>query len=238
MGGFREFLAEAARRDVRKGVAFQQKSLDDTEHAVFAHRLAQRLHIKPAGSDYGDFLHHSVLSQGEVLGDMKWKNWEITKAASELGGVNPNVLTDPRTTPAQRLAMVAKINWSKVTLPRLKAKLGPSFKVADAWKRAVWDRAIEDESRPPWNEGQPITDPHERRLLGIWRTLEIQLGRNILPAGPKNDVGMTRLPMSLKDSDRFYKTLTGTNETPQRPCGCRPSRLRLLDRVRHGSRVR
>jgi hypothetical protein len=45
--------------------------------------------------------------------------------------------------------------------------------------------------------------------------LEIQLGRNILTAGPKDDVGggMTRLPMSLKDRTRFYKTLTGTNES-------------------------
>ena len=211
MGGFREFLAEAARRDVRKGVAFQQKAMDDTEHAVFAQRLAQRLGTKPAGSNYGKFLHHCVLSQGEVLGDMQWENWEVTKAALELGGVNPNILTDPRTSPAQRLAMVAKIDWSTVTLPRLKAKLGASFKVDDAWKRQFGIERLK-KIKAAVEAGQPITDPRERRLLGIWRTLEVQLGRNILPAGSKNDVGMTKLPMSLKDRTRFYKTLTGTNE--------------------------
>ena len=59
------FMAEAAA--VRKGVAFRQKSLDDTEHAVFADRLADRLGTKPAGKDYGTFLRHSVRSQGDVL---------------------------------------------------------------------------------------------------------------------------------------------------------------------------
>ena len=222
MGGFREFLAEAAQRDVRKGVAFQQKAMDDTEHAVFAQRLAQKLHTKHAGSDYGKFLHHSVLSQGEVLGDMQWENWEVTKAAMELGGVNPNVLTDPRTTtPARRLAMVAKIDWHQVTLPRLKAKLGSSFKVDDAWKRRFGIERLKN-IKAAVERGQPITDPHERRLLGIWRTLEVQLGRNVLPAGPKDDVGMTRLPMSLKDRTRFYKTLTGTDESVSTTLGLSP----------------
>ena len=216
---FREFLAEAFKRDVRKGVAFQQKSLDDTEHAVFAHRLAQKL-PPPRSGDYGDFLHQSILKQGDVLGDMKWGDWEIAKVALELGGVNPNILTDSKTTPAQRLAMVGKINWQKVTLPRLTAKLGPSFKVDDAWKRAFGILRL-NKIKATVERGQPITDPHERRLLGIWRTLEIQLGRNILSAGPEKDVGLTPLPMSLKDRIRFYKTLTGTNENAETP-------LRLL----------
>jgi hypothetical protein len=41
--GFRDFLAEAFKRDARKGVAFKSKSLDDIEHGVFAQRLAQGL---------------------------------------------------------------------------------------------------------------------------------------------------------------------------------------------------
>ena len=220
MVGFREFLAEAAQRDVRKGVAFQQKSLDDTEHAVFAQRLAQRLHKKPAvGSnyDYGDFLYQSVRSQGDVLGDMKWEDWEITKVVLELGEIDPNTLADPRTTPAQRLAMVAKINWQKVTMPRLKAKLGPSFKVDDDWIRAFGIERLK-KIKSTVERGQPITDPHERRLLGIWRTLEIQLGQNILSAGPtKNDVGMSKMPMSAADRKRFYRAMTGTNENTEVP---------------------
>ena len=66
-------------------------------------------------------------------------------------------------------------------------------------------------------------EPQERKLLGIWRTLEVQLGGDdgqpsqILPAGPKNDVGMTRMPMSQTDRKRFYRTLTGTNESVEAP---------------------
>ena len=126
-----------------------------------------------------------------------------------------------KTTPAQRLTMVGKINWQKVTLPKLKNKLGPSFKVDDAWKRAFGIARLK-RIKATVERGQPITDPHERQLLGIWRTLEIQLGRNILPAGPENNVGMTRLPMSLKDRTMFYKTLTGTNESVETPLRMSP----------------
>ena len=85
-------LAETARRNPgtlmaeatasRKGVAFKQKALDDTEHAIFAQRLADRLHTKPKQGAYGDFLRHSVLQQGQVLGDMNWDTWEVTKKIS------------------------------------------------------------------------------------------------------------------------------------------------------------
>ncbi len=210
---FREFLmAEAA---ARKGVAFKSKSLDDIEQGVFSQRLAQRL-PPPRSGDYGDYLHQSILKQGEVLGDLKWGEWEVTKAALELGGVNPNTITDSKTSAAQRLAMVGKINWSKVTLPRLKAKLGPSFHIPDDWKRALGIERLK-KIKAAVERGQTITDPHDRKLLGIWRTLEVQLAGSILPIGPKNDVGMTRLPMSLKDRTRFYKTLTGTNESTETP---------------------
>ena len=218
--GFRAFLirdeaarlAEAATKDVRKGVAFRQRPLDDLEHAVFAQRLAHRL--SPAKSaDYGDYLRHSVLRQGEVLGDMQWEAWEATKAALELGGIDPDDLTKP---PAQRLAMVARIDWRKVTLPRLKAKLGPSFKVPDNWKRVFGIERLR-KIKVAVERGQPITDRQDRRLLGIWRTLEVQLGQDILPAGPKNDVGMTRLPMSPKDRRRLYQAMTGTNEGVEAP---------------------
>ena len=40
------FIAEGAAS--RRGVAFKQEPLDDTEHAVFAGRLANRLATKPA----------------------------------------------------------------------------------------------------------------------------------------------------------------------------------------------
>lgn len=63
------FLAEAAKKESRKGVAFKQKSLDDLETSVFAQRLANRLPTKPAGGNYGEFLHQGILRQGEVLGD-------------------------------------------------------------------------------------------------------------------------------------------------------------------------
>jgi hypothetical protein len=209
-------LAEAAQRNVRKGVAFKQKSLDDTEHTVFAQRLADKLRKKPKQGDYGDFLHHSVLSQGDVLGDMQWEVWEVTKAAMELGGVGPDDITDLNKSPAQRLALVATIDWSKVTLPRLEAKLGSEFKVADDWKRAFGIERLK-KIKVAVEQGQPITDRRERQLLGIWRTLEVQLGNDIVPANPGNDGGMTRLPMSPKDRRRLYRTLTGTNENVETP---------------------
>ena len=99
------FLAEAARKDCRKGVAFKQKTLDDLEHSVFAQRLADRMPTKPAGGNYGDFLHQGILRQGEVLGDMQWGYWDIIRQALQLGGVNPEAITDPKTTPAQRHAL-------------------------------------------------------------------------------------------------------------------------------------
>jgi hypothetical protein len=216
-----KFLAEAARKDLRRGVAFRSKPLDDLETGVFAQRLADRLPTKATGGNYGDCVRQSVRSQGDVLGDMNWDTWEITKAAMELGGVNPNDLTDPQKSPAERLALVNKINWANVTLPRLKAKLGPSFHVDDAWKRQFGIERLK-RIKAAVEQGQPITDPQERKLLGIWRTLETQLGREILPADPKDDVGMTRLPMSQADRTRFYKTLTGTNESVETPLRLSP----------------
>jgi hypothetical protein len=212
------FLAEAAKRDSRKGVAFKSKSLDDAEHAVFAQRLANRLPTKAPGGNYGDFLHHSVRSQGDVLGDMNWERWAVTKAALELGGIDPTILDDPNKSPAERLALVSQINWQNVTVPRLKSKLGPSFKVPDDWKRQYGIERLK-KIKAAVDAGQPITDPQDRRLLGIWRTLEVQLGGDegqpsqILSAGPKNDVGMTKLPMGLADRRRFYGALTGTTES-------------------------
>jgi hypothetical protein len=112
-------FSEAASKDVRKGVAFRQKSLDDLEHGVFGQRLAQKLWKQPEEPDkgkratkpgrsppqgYGDFLRQSVHQQGDVLGDMVWDDWEVTRKALELGGVDPAVLADPQMTPAQRLA--------------------------------------------------------------------------------------------------------------------------------------
>jgi hypothetical protein len=215
--GFREFFIEAAQRDARKGVAFKSKALDDLEHGVFAQRFAAKLQTSPA--DYGKFLHQGILQQGEVLGDMKWEEWEVTKKALELGGINPDDLT--KTTPAQRLALVGKINWQNVTLPKLKAKLGPAFQVPDDWKRQFGIAKLKN-IKATVEKGRPITDPHERRLLGIWRTLEVQLAGNILPAGAKGDVGMTRLPMSPEDRKRFYKVLTGTNESVTTPLQLSP----------------
>lgn len=209
-------MTEAAKRDVRKGVAFKQKALDDLEHGVFAQRLAAKLGAKPA--DYGKFLHQGILQQGEVLGDMKWEEWAVTKAALELGGIHPDDL--PQKTPAQRLALIGRINWGNVTLPRLKAKLGPSFQVDDDWKQQFGIAKLKN-IKAAVEQGQPL-DPQERKVLGIWRTLEIQLARSILPAGPKNDVGMTRLPMSPQDRKRFYRTLTGTNESVVTPLQLSP----------------
>ena len=209
------FLAEAAKKDSRKGVAFRQKSLDDLETGVFTQRLADRLPTKPTGGNYGEFLHQGILRQGEVLGGMQWDAWEIAKKALALGGVAPEAITDSKTTPAQRHAMVGKINWQSVTLPALKAKLGPGFKVDDAWKRAFGIAKL-SRIKAAVEAGQPITDQYEQKLLGIWRTLEVQLGGDegqpsqIIPAGPKNNVGMTRMPMSSVDRKRFYNVLTGT----------------------------
>ena len=220
---FRKWLIEeAAKKDSRKGVAFKQKALDDLETGVFASRLADKLGTKPSGGNYGDFLYHSVRSQGDVLGDLNWEKWEVTKAAMELGGVNPSDINDPNKSLADRLALVNRINWQNVTLPALKAKLGPSFKVPDDWKRQFGIERLK-RIKAAVEQGQPITDPKERRLLGIWRTLEVQLGgeddqpSQILPAGPRSDVGMTKLPMSRTDRTRFYKTLTGTNENAEAP---------------------
>ena len=209
------FLAEAAAS--RKGVAFRQKALDDTEHAVFAGRLADRLPTKPAKGDYGNFLRRGILQQGQVLGDMKWGEWEVTKAVLELGGVDPAAVTNPKTTPAQRMALLGQVNWASVTLPRLKTALGGSLRVPDDWKRQF---AIEKLKRikAAVEQGTPL-NAEDGKLLNIWRTLEIQLGDDILPAGPKSDVGLTTLPMSRVDRKRFYRTLTGTNEAvnPGRP---------------------
>jgi hypothetical protein len=206
------FWTEAARSDVRRGVAFKSQALDDTEHAVFAQRLADRLPTKPDGGNYGDFLRQSVRSQGDVLGGMAWDAWEITKKVMELGGIDPAVLADPMKSPAQFHALVGKINWQNVTLPALKAKLGPAFRVPDEWKREFGVERLK-RIKAAVEQGRPITDSQERRLLGIWKTLEVQLGGEILPTGPKDDVGMTRLPMSRADRTRFYRTLTGTHES-------------------------
>ncbi len=215
--GFREFLTydEAVNRDVRKGVAFKQRPLDDLEHTVFAQRLARRL-PRTKSADYGDYLRHSVLSQGEVLGDMQWEAWEATKAAMEMGGIDPDDLADPSTPPAQRLALVTKIDWSRISLARLKAKLGPTFKIPEDWKRVFGIERLK-RIKVAVEKGQPIADPRDRRLLGIWRTLDVQLGRDILPAGPNDDLGTTRLPMSPKDRRRLYQALTGTNEGVEAP---------------------
>ena len=219
---FKEWLIdEAAKKDSRKGVAFKQKALDDLEHAVFAQRLAQRLQTKPVGGKYGDFLYRSVRSQGDVLGDMQWEKWEIIQKAMELGGINPRDLNDPNKSLADRLALVNRINWHNVTLPALKTKLGPSFNVPDDWKQVFGIERLK-KIKAAVEAGQPITNPKERRLLGVWRTLEVQLGGQILPAGPKSDVGMTQMPMSQADRKRFYRTLTGTNENAEMPLQLSP----------------
>ena len=107
-------------------------------------------------------------------------------------------------------------------MPALKARLGPSFKVPDDWKREFGIERLR-RIKAAVEQGQPITNPQERRLLGIWRTLEVQLGgeddepSQILPAGPKSDVSMTRMPMSHTDRVSLYKTLTGTNEAAEAP---------------------
>ena len=210
------WLSESAATDIRKGVAFKQRSLDDLEHAVFAQRLADKLRDQGGGS-YGDFLHRSVLKQGEVLADMAWEGWAVTKRALELGGVNPDQLT----TPAARVAAVKRIDWSRVTLPRLKAKLGSSFHVPDGWKRQFGIAKLK-KIKAADEQGNPL-DARERKLLGIWRRLEVQLAGNILPAGPDNDAGRTRMPMSLADRVRLYKTLTGTaNEAVVTPLQLSP----------------
>jgi len=201
----------------RKGVAFKQKSLDDTEHAIFAQRLADRLHTKPKQGAYGDFLRHSVLQQGQVLAGMNWDSFEITQKILELGGIDPNIVTNPQTTPAERMALVGRINWANISLPALKAKLGPSFRAPDGWKEQFGIARLK-KIQAAVDANQPITDPKDQKLLGIWRTLEVQLGGDegqpsqILPAGPKSNVGSTSMPMSLADRKRLYRTLTGTNE--------------------------
>ena len=228
------FMAEASKKDVRRGVAFKSKSLDDSEHAVFAQRLADRLWRKPDGPQtgkkakpqsqststppYGDFLRQGIQRQGDVLGDMNWEQWEVCKAAMELGGVNPAVLGDPNKTPADRLALVNRIDWKNISLPALKARLGASFTVPADWQRQFGVERLK-KIKSAVEQGQPIADAQEQKLLRIWRTLEVQLGgdgqpNQILPAGPTTDVGMTPLPMSLADRKRFYRTLTGQkNET-------------------------
>ena len=208
------FLAEAAKKDSRKGVAFRQKSLDEPETGVFASRLADRLWAKPdtkgktatkpdqqTSPAYGEYLRHSVRQQGNVLGKMKWDDWAVTKTILGLGGMNPKDIGDPPRSPAEFHALIGKINWANVTLPALKAKLGPAFTVPADWKRQYAVERLK-KIKAAVEAGQPITDPHEQKLLQIWRTLEVQLGSGegqpsqILPAGPRNDVGMTKLPMS------------------------------------------
>ena len=219
------FLAEGTA--ARKGVAFKSKSLDDTEHAIFARRLANRLQTKPKQGNYGDFLHHSVLQQGQVLGDMNWDTWEVTQKILELGGVDPNVVTDPKTSPAERMALVGRINWANISLPALKAKLGTSFRAPDGWKEQFGIARLK-RLKAAVDAGQTVMDPKEQRLLGIWRTMEVQLGgeddqpNQILRAGPKTDAGQIGMPMSLADRKRFYRTLTGTNESVE---GGRPLQL-------------
>ncbi len=208
-------LFSEAAKDSRKGVAFKSRSLDDLETSVFAGRLAQRLGQQSStGKPYGDFIRRSVLTQGEVLGDMNWEQWAVTKAALELGGVDPAILDDPNTSPAQRFAAIDRVNWQNVTVPNVKAKLGPSFRVPDDWKRAFGIERLK-RIKTAVEQGQPVANPQEQRLLGIWRTLETQLRgedgepNQILAAGPKADVGRSRLPMSLADRRRLYSALTG-----------------------------
>jgi hypothetical protein len=210
--GFRAFLSEAAKKDARKGIAFKAKALDDLELGVFAQRLAQQL--PPKSADYGDFLRRSVRTQGDVLADMKWEEWEVTKAALELGGVYPQILTDPNTPPAERIALVGKVNWDNITLPRLKAKLGATFSVPDDWKRQFGILRLK-KLKAAVEQGQELADRHDRQLLGIWRTLEVQLGDEILPAVPQKDFARSRLPMSPQDRRRLYRVLTGTNESEE-----------------------
>ena len=150
---------------------------------------------------------------------MAWQNWQATKAALELGGVDPAVLDDPNTSPAQRFAAIGKMNWASVTVPNVKNKLGPSFHVPDDWTRAFGIERLK-KIKAAVEQGQPVADPQEQKILHIWRTLETQLrgedgGQNqILPAGPQADVGRSRLPMSLADRRRLYSALTGQkNET-------------------------
>ena len=147
---------------------------------------------------------------------MQWENWEVTKAVLELGGVDPDAVMNA--TPAQRLALVGKIDWRNISLPRLKAALGPSFRVPADWKRQFGIEKLK-KIKAAVDAGQTITDPKDQRLLGVWRTLEVQLGDQILPADPESHVGLTRLPMNPADRKRFYRTLTGTNEAvnPGRP---------------------
>ena len=223
------FSEAATTKDVRKGVAFKSRTLDDQETGVFAQRLAKRLWQKPDESKngkrakkqspsstraYGDFLRQSVHQQGDVLADMNWAQWQaVTKAAMELGG-NPNNLSK---SPAERHALVSKIDWRNVTLPALKAKLGPSFRVPDGWKREFGLARLK-RIKAAVERGQALTNPHDQKLLYIWRTLETQLGADegkpnqILPSGPQADVGPTKLPMNPTDRRRFYSALTGTNE--------------------------
>ncbi len=219
IAGFRAFLMEAAKKDARKGIAFKAKALDDLELGVFAQRLAQQLPLKSA--DYGDFLRRSVRTQGDILADMKWAEWDVTRAALEIGGVYPQILTDPKTPPADRIALVGKINWDNITLPRLKAKLGASFTIPDDWKRQFGILRLK-KLKAAVEKGQEITDRHDQQLLGIWRTLEVQLGDNILPSGPALDVPRSRLPMSPQDRRRFYRVLTGTNESAETPLRLSP----------------
>jgi hypothetical protein len=226
-------FSEAMTRDARKGVAFKQRSLDDTEHGIFAQRLADRMWKKPdepakgkkaknpssTGTPaYGDFLRQSVQQQGEVLSGIKWEDWNVTKAVLELGGVDPAVLADPLTTPAEKFALVQKIKWQNVTLPALKAKLGSSLAVPDDWKREFGIERLK-RIKTAVEQGQALTDPQEQKTLHIWRTLETQLRgedgeqNQILPSGPQTDVATTRLPMSPEDRKRFYRALTGTHES-------------------------
>ena len=209
-------------------MAFKSKSLDDLETGVFAQRLARRL-SQPAAKGrptksgtapaYGDFVRRSVQTQGNVLGDMNWEQWAVTRAALELGGVDPRILDDPKTSPAERFAGIGKINWANVTVPNVKTKLGPSFTVPDDWRRAFGIERLK-KIKAAVEQGQAITNPQEQKTLRIWRTLEVQLAgedgeqNQILPTGPQADVGRSRLPMSMDDRRRLHSALTGQkNET-------------------------
>ncbi len=62
---------------------------------------------------------------------------------------------------------------------------------------------------PSWKVGRP-----GRQAAAVPPQVSPSIREDfILPAGPKSDVGLTRLPMSSQDRKRFYRTLTGTNES-------------------------
>jgi len=77
--------------------------------AFFAHDLLTDCgRIQKLTTPYGQFLTPKRSAASRCPGGMAWDSWEVAKVALELGGINPGLLTDPKTTPAQRLAMVAR----------------------------------------------------------------------------------------------------------------------------------